>query len=64
MPEAAIPAAKVTAYSSAIPTSKKRSGYVFLNVLSPVPDGIAAVMAVTLSFSFAMASSVLEKTSV
>ena len=49
MPPAANPAANVTACSSAIPTSKKRSGYIFRKRFSPVPSGMAAVMATTRS---------------
>ena len=43
------PAAKVTACCSAMPTSKVRSGNSLPNRSSPVPDGIAAVMATILS---------------
>ncbi len=45
IPSVAMPAAKVTACCSAIPTSKVRSGKRLANRSSPVPDGIAAVTA-------------------
>ena len=52
MPALAMPAAMVTACSSAMPTSKNLSGKRSANSLSPVPDGIAAVIAaMRLSFS-------------
>ena len=41
----AMPAAALTACCSAIPTSKKRSGYRSRNGMSPVGPGMAAVMA-------------------
>ena len=47
-PLAAIPAAKVTPCCSAMPTSKTRVGKTLAIVLTPVPDGIAAVTATTL----------------
>ncbi len=47
-PPTARPAAKVTACSSAMPTSKNRSGKTFLNRFSPVPSGMAAVIATIL----------------
>ena len=40
-----MPAANVTACCSAMPTSKKRSGYFLANFSSPVPEGIAAALA-------------------
>ena len=43
------PAAKVTACCSAMPTSKVRSGNASPNRSSPVPDGMAAVIATMLS---------------
>ena len=43
MPAEAMPAAMVTACSSAIPTSKKRSGWFFWNSSMPVPATIAAL---------------------
>ena len=55
MPSAAIPAAKVTACCSAIPTSKTCSGNEFAILSSPVPEGIAAVIA-TILLSFAARS--------
>ncbi len=45
MPSAAMPAAKVTACCSAMPTSKQRSGNALAKRSSPVPDGMAAVTA-------------------
>ena len=48
-PPAAIPAASVTAYSSAMPTSIKLLGCFSSTALSPVPSFIAAVIATTLS---------------
>src|SRR5215469_5520745 len=45
MPSAASPAAKVTACCSAMPTSKQRFGNFSPKRFSPVPDGIAAVIA-------------------
>ncbi len=53
IPCVASPAAKVTAWPSAIPTSKKRSGCAFWNTAVPVPDGMAAVIATTRLSSFA-----------
>ena len=50
-PPAAIPAENVTAFSSAIPTSKNLSGNHLENLLSPVTSGIAAVTA-TIDLSF------------
>ena len=50
IPPASKPAAKVTACSSAIPTSKKRSGYCLAKAIRPVPVGIAAVTPTILSF--------------
>jgi len=63
-PDTASPAAKVTACSSAIPTSKNLSGNSFWNLDNPVPSGIAAVIARILSFAFAILTNVFEKTSV
>ncbi len=48
-PSEASPAAKVTACCSAMPTSKVRVGNAWPNRSSPVPDGMAAVIATTLS---------------
>ena len=45
MPSHAKPAAKVTACCSAIPTSNVLEGNFFINKSSPVPEGIAAVIA-------------------
>ena len=44
-PSVASPAAKVTACCSAIPTSNVRFGNFFANISTPVPDGIAPVIA-------------------
>ncbi len=52
-PSQARPAAKVTACCSAMPTSKVRSGNSFWNRSTPVPDGIAAVIATMVSSFFA-----------
>ncbi len=51
----ASPAAKLTACASAMPTSNKRLGKRCANLLSPVPSGMAAVIATTLSLVSAMA---------
>src|SRR3954463_1955731 len=61
MPSDAIPAAKVTACCSAIPTSKQRFGNFSPNKLRPVPDGIAAVIATMRSSASASVVSVLAK---
>ena len=45
MPCVASPPANVTAWPSAMPTSKNRSGHRFWKMPVPVPDGIAAVIA-------------------
>ena len=55
-PALAIPAAKVVACSSAIPTSKNLFGYNLANSLRPVPSGIAAVKHTSFSFSSASAT--------
>ena len=62
MPSVARPAAKVTPCCSAMPTSKQRSGKAWPKRLSPVPDGIAAVMATMRSSCFASSMSALAKT--
>jgi hypothetical protein len=49
------PAAKVTACCSAMPTSKVRSGMRLANLSSPVPEGMAAVMATILGRPFRVA---------
>ncbi len=49
IPCAASPPAKVTACCSAMPTSKVRSGNCASILSSPVPEGIAAVIATTFS---------------
>ena len=59
-----MPAASVIACSSAMPTSKKRFGYALPKALSPVPDGMAAVMARMSGRSFASSMSALLKTAV
>ena len=50
------------AYMLAVPTSKKRSGYVFSKMLVPVPEGIAAVTATSSGCSAASAVSPSPKT--
>ena len=62
IPSVASPAAKVTACCSAIPTSKVRSGNRFPNASSPVPDGIAAVIATMVGSRSASAISALANT--
>ena len=64
MPSVAMPAANVTACCSAMPTSKQRSGKRLANRSSPVPDGIAAVIATTLGFASASAISASANTRV
>ena len=64
MPSVARPAAKVTACCSAMPTSNVLAGWAFWNLSSPVPDGMAAVMATTLSSSSAFLISSWAKTEV
>ena len=61
---AASPAAKVTACSSAIPTSKNRSGYIFRKRFKPVPSGMAAVIATTRSSRWPSLHITVENTSV
>ena len=56
-PALAIPAARVTACCSAIPTSKNLFLYIFANSFKPVPSGIAAVIA-TISLS-SLANSII-----
>jgi len=63
-PWAAIPAAKVTACPSAIPTSKKRWGYFSAKLCSPVPSDIAAVMPTNLGCEGARSHIAWPKTSV
>src|SRR5215813_5587769 len=46
-PAVAKPPAKHTAHASAMPTSKKRSGYLSRNFARPVPSHVAAVTATT-----------------
>ena len=58
-PAAASPAQKVTACSSAIPTSKNRSGNPFEKPQSPVPSHIAAVTAQIAGSRFAKSQSIL-----
>ena len=64
MPWDASPAANVTACCSAIPTSKNLFSNFSLNLLRPVPDGMAAVIAVIFSLSSAILHNVSAKTSV
>ncbi len=54
----------VTAHSSAMPTSKKRSGYVRAKASRPVPAGMAAVMATMRGSAWASAMRRLENTEV
>ena len=62
MPSVAMPAAKVTACCSAMPTSKVRSGKRLPNRSRPVPDGIAAVMATMVGSRSASAINASAKT--
>jgi dihydroorotase len=62
IPCAARPAANVTACSSAMPTSKARSGCAIANLSTPVPDGIAAVIAQIFGSFSASLASVSQKT--
>ena len=64
IPSAARPAAKVTACCSAIPTSKKRSGNLRANAATPVPSGIAAVIATIVLSCSASSTNVFPKTDV
>ena len=64
IPLIASPVAKVTACCSAMPTSKKRSGYRSAKPSSPVEEAIAAVMATTLGSAAAASSSASPKRSV
>ena len=61
-PAAASPAENVTPCSSAMPTSKKRSGNLLANDLSPVLSVIAAVTATTSGSWAAISSAVSPKT--
>ena len=56
MPWVASPPANVTAWPSAMPTSKNRSGCFFWKMLVPVPLGIAAVIATSSGCSAARAA--------
>ena len=60
-PSAARPAANVTACCSAMPTSKQRSGKALPKWSSPVPSGMAAVIATILSSRLASAISASAK---
>ena len=62
MPARARPAAMLTACCSAMPTSKKRSGYALAKPVRPVPPAIAAVMATTRSSCAASAVRALPAT--
>ena len=64
MPSQASPAAKVTACCSAMPTSKARSGKRAPNASTPVPEGMAAVMAQTAGSRSASAIRLFAKTEV
>ena len=61
-PSTTIPAAKVTACCSAIPTSNVRFGNLRPNLSMPVPPGMAAVIPHTVRSSSAMAIRELAKT--
>ena len=63
-PAAASPAAKVTACSSAMPTSKNRSGKLLWNRFKPVPTSMAAVTATTFGSRSPIFLMMVEKTSV
>ena len=62
MPCVASPPANVTAWPSAMPTSKNRSGHRFWKIAVPVPDGIAAVIATRSGCSSASAVSASPNT--
>ena len=62
IPSVAMPAAKVTACCSAMPTSKQRRGNFFAKMSMPVPAGMAALTATTRSSASASATSALAKT--
>ena len=62
MPSVAMPAAKVTACCSAMPTSKQRFGNFLANMSRLVPDGIAALIATMRSSASASAISAVAKT--
>ena len=64
MPSAAMPAANVTACCSAMPTSKVRVGKRLAKRSSPVPPGIAAVIATTRASASASAISASANTRV
>ncbi len=64
IPAMASPAENVTAYCSAIPTSKNLSGNFSAKLLSPVPSPIAAVIAAILLYFSAIDNIFLPKTSV
>ena len=59
-----MPAAKRTACCSQMPTSNVRSGNLFAKRSSPVPSGIAAVIATIRSSFAASSASVSAKTAV
>ncbi len=63
-PCVAIPAAKVTACPSAMPTSKNRDGCRDANSAVPVPLGIAAVIATSLGSMSASSASPFPNTAV
>ena len=62
-PPRARPAANVTACSSSIPTSKKRSGIFSASLFIPQPDAMAGVIPTILSFFCASSTSISPKTS-
>ncbi len=63
MPAAASPAEKVTAWPSAMPTSKQRSGMALSSRFIELPDSIAGVTPATRGSSRASSTSVWPKTS-
>ena len=48
--------------SNNLEVSENLSGYIFLNLVSPVPSAIAAVIATIFSFSFARLTNLSPKT--
>ena len=64
MPPQESPPAKVTACSSAMPTSKNRSGNFLEKESNPVPFAMAAVMQAIFSFLFPSSTILFEKFSV
>ena len=62
-PSFAIPAEKVTACASAIPTSKERSGIASIIIFIEQPVGIAGVTPTIRGFFFASSNNVFPNTS-